>query len=86
MERVMKNANDHEPAWRDLLERQRDVLEEAAYMVLYRQEDPKEILSVALDQLRGRPYHEVFGSASAIREVIKAAIARNHNFVDQEFE
>ena len=84
--RVMRDADDHERNWRDLFDRQRATLEEAAYMVLFRPEEPKEILHFALDQLKNRPYQEVFGPASAIREVIKAAIARNQNFVDQDFE
>lgn len=54
-------------------------------MVLYRQEDPKEILRSAINQLKDRPFHEVFGPVCALREVIKAAIARNEGSMEQGF-
>jgi DNA-directed RNA polymerase specialized sigma24 family protein len=43
-------------------------------------------LSAAIDQLKNRPCHDPFGPASALREVIKAAIARNDSFIEQDFE
>ena len=82
----MKDANNHETMWRDLFEKQHATLEEAASMVLYRQEHPKEILCSAIDQLKNRPFHQVFGPVCALREVIKAAIARNEEYFEQDFE
>jgi len=82
----MKVASDHERKWKNLFERQRATLEEAAFMVLCRQEDPKETLCSAFNQLKNRPFHDVFGPVCAVREVIKAAIARNEDCFEQEFE
>ena len=82
----MKDASDHETKWRDLFEKQHVTLEEAAFMVLYRQEDPEEILSSAINQLKNRPFHDIFGPACALREVIKAGIARNEDSLEQEIE
>src|ERR1700757_1993792 len=75
--RVMKSTSDHEPKWRNLFDKQVATMEEAALMVLYRQEDPKEVLCSAINQLKNRPFDEVFAPISAVREVVKAAIARN---------
>src|SRR5271165_682156 len=75
--RVMKGTSDHEPKWRNLFDKQESAMEEAALMVLFRQEDPKEVLCSAINQLKNRPFDEVFAPISAVREVIKAAIARN---------
>ena len=82
----MKDSNNHETKWRDLFEKEHAILEEAAFMVLYRQEDPKEILHSAINQLKSRPFHEVFGPVCALREVIKAAIARNADPFEQNLE
>jgi hypothetical protein len=82
----VKNESDHEQRWIDLFEKQQATLEEAAIMVLYRQEDPREILCAAINELKLRPFHEVFGPVSAIREIIKAAIARNDDFIEHEAE
>lgn len=82
----MKDFNNHETKWRDLFEREHAILEEAAFMVLYRQEDPQEILYSAINQLKNRLFHEVFGPVCALREVIKAAIARNEEYFEQDFE
>ena len=82
----MKDASNNETKWRDLFEKEHAILEEAAFMVLYRQEDPKEILYSAINQLKNRPFHEVFGRVCALREVIKAAIARNEGCFEQDFE
>ena len=78
----MRIASDHEPKWRNLFDQHEATMERAALMVLRRQEDPKEVLCSAMNQLKNRPFDEVFGPISAVREVIKAAIAHN----DQEFE
>lgn len=80
----MKDASDHEPRWRDLFEKQRAKLEEAASMIAYREEDPKTILSSAINLLKDRPFDPVFGPVSAVREVIKAAIARNDEGSEEE--
>ena len=78
----MRIASDHEPKWRDLFDRQKARMDKAALMVLRRQDDPKEVLRTAINQLKDRPFDAVFGPISAVREVIKAAIAQN----DQEYE
>jgi hypothetical protein len=82
----MQDASNHQTEWRDLFEKLHTTLEEAAFMVLYRQEDPKEILCSAINQLKDRPFHEVFAPVCALREVIKAAIARNEGSFEQDFE
>jgi len=82
----VKDASNHETKWRDLFEKEHAILEEAAFIVLYRQEDPKEILFSAINQLKNRPFHEVFGPVCALREVIKAAIARNEDYFEQDSE
>lgn len=82
----MKNERDHERMWVDLFERQRATFEEAARMLLNRPTDPKEILRAAIEELKLRPFDEVFGPVSAIREVIKAAIARNEASIEEELE
>ena len=82
----MKDTSDHEAKWRDLFEKQHVTLEEATFLVLYRREDPKEVLCSAINQLKNRPFHDVFGPVCALREVIKAAIARNEDTFDQESE
>ena len=82
----MKDDSNHETKWRDLFEKQYATLEEAALMVLYRQEDPKEILRSAINQLKSRPFHAVFGPVCALREVIKTAIARNDDSSVPDFE
>lgn len=82
----MNQKRDREQEWQDLFEKQRATLEEAASMVLYRQDDPKEIVCAVMDKLKSRPFHEVFGPISALREVIKAAIARNCDSVEQDLE
>lgn len=79
----MKSTSDHEPKWRNLFDKHLANMEEAALMVLYRQEDPKEVLCSAINQLKNRPFDEVFGPISAVREVIKAAIARNDEESDE---
>jgi DNA-directed RNA polymerase specialized sigma24 family protein len=82
----MNDAGNHEMKWRDMFEKQRAILEEAAFMVLYRQEDPREILCSAINQLKDRPFHEVFGPVCALREVVKAAIARNEDSSEHDIE
>ena len=78
----MKMVSDYEPKWRNLFDKQEATIEKAALMVLLRQEGSKEVVCSAMNQLKDRPFDEVFGPISAVREVIKAAIARN----DQECE
>ena len=78
----MKVTSDHEAQWRNLFDKQQSTMEEAALTLLYRQEDPKEVLCSAINHLKNRPFDEVFGPICAVREVIKAAIARN----DEESE
>ena len=82
----MKEEINHEARWIDLFENQRVTLEEATYMVLYRQQNPREILADAIDEVKNRPFHELFALACALREVIKAAMVRNDRFVKQDFE
>src|SRR5271165_1499022 len=81
--RIMQGTSDHEPKWRSLFVKQESTLEEAALMVLFRQEDPKAVLCSAIDRLKNQPFDEAFGPISAIREVIKAAIARNDKESDE---
>ena len=82
----MNKASDYEPRWRNLFERQAATLEEAAHMLLCRQEDPKEILRSVVNQLKNQPFDDVFAPVCALREVIKAAIARNDESSGQDFE
>jgi hypothetical protein len=81
--RVMKIESDHELRWRKLFENQTATFEEATHMLLYRKEDPKQILSAAIGQLKDRRFDDVFAPVCALREVVKAAIARNEYFVEQ---
>ncbi len=82
----MNHKEEREQQWQNLFEEQRATFEEAASMVLNRQDDPREILFAAMDKLKSQSFHEVFAPVSALREVIKAAIARNFDSVEQDFE
>jgi len=53
-------------------------------MLLYRRESPEQILRTALTELEGRPFDEFFGCVSALRAVVKAAIAHNYTLIDAE--
>lgn len=59
-------------------------MKNAALMVLRRQGNANEVLCSAIDQLKDRPFDQVFGPISAVREVIKAAIAHNDREFDEE--
>lgn len=80
----MKIESDHEQRWRELFEKQTATFEEATYMLLRRKEDPKQILSAAIGRLKNRQFDDVFAPVCALREVVKAAIARNEDSIEPQ--
>ncbi len=80
------NGKSDQAKWRDLFQEQRVRLAQAARMLMCRQEDPNRILASALGELKDSRFDEVFGPAWAVREVVKATIARNQLAEKQEIE
>lgn len=71
----MTEVQIEEQMWRALFREQREHLTEVAEMLLCQNDSPEQILQTALEELEGSPFCETFGSASAVRAVVKAAIA-----------
>jgi hypothetical protein len=74
----MTRETIQEEKWRSLFQEQHARLVLAIETLLYRNESPEQILRAALTELEGRPFHEFFGQVSALRAVVKAAIAHNY--------
>jgi hypothetical protein len=84
---VMARLANQGDKWRILFHERRAELSAVAETLLFREISPEQILDSALTALEGSSFHEVFGPISAIRAVVKAAIAsscevRNFQFHD----
>ena len=77
----MKSQSDHELRWRELFEMRTATFEQAIHMLLCRKEEPTQVLSMAIRQLKNRQFDEVFAPVCALREVVKAAITHNRDSV-----
>ena len=80
----MTRATDHVGMWRTLFREEHSELAHAAEMTLYQRGSQEQILTTALTELEGRPFHEGFGLVSALRAVVKAAIAHNYQLLDPQ--
>ncbi len=80
----MTRVAEREDLWRRLFHEQHARLTAAAEAILHRKASTEQILRTALEDSEGRPFHEIFGPASALRSVVKAAIASNHTVNNHE--
>lgn len=80
----MRQKANHEEKWHTLFKKERTTLKIAATMILRRKASTESVLHSALEELEGRPFYEAFGLASALRSVVKAAIAYNQTVTDRE--
>lgn len=78
----MTRETNHEGMWRALFEEHHSQLTEAAEILLERSGSPEQILRTAFAELEHHPFYEPFGRISALRAVVKAAIAHNYTCVD----
>jgi hypothetical protein len=77
----MTRESIQEEKWRTLFQEQHARLVLTVETLLYRNESPEQILRAALTELEGGPFHEFFGQVSALRAVVKAAIAHNYTLL-----
>lgn len=78
----MTQAQIQEQRWRTLFREQHEFLSEVAEILLCQNDSPEQILQTALAELEGRPFCEPFERASAVRAVVKAAIAYDYCHFD----
>lgn len=83
-EEAMTRTTNQEEMWRALFQEEESRLSVAAEVLLQRNVFPDQILGTALEELKGSPFHEAFGRSSALRAVVKAAIAYNKTVVDHD--
>ena len=82
----MTRMTIQEDRWRTLFQEQRTALAVTAEMLSYRKVPTKQILSNALTELEGHPFHEGFASTFALRAAVKAALALNTEAADSPIE
>ena len=80
----MTRATDHVGMWRTLFREEHSELAHAAEMTLYQRGSQEQILTTALTELEDRPFHDGFGLVSALRAVVKSAIACNCQLLDPQ--
>jgi len=73
----MTQRANQEKMWQMLFEEERTGLTAAAEIISRRKESTASIIHSALEGLKGLPFYKPFGLASALRSVVKAAIANN---------
>lgn len=78
----MTREIDNGARWRALFEEHHMQLTEVAEILLDRCGSPEQILQKAFAGLEHYPFYEPFGQISAVRAVVKAAIANNYTSVD----
>ena len=78
----MRGKTNHEWMWSALFEEHHSQLAEVAEILLDRSGSPEQILQTAFAELEHHPLYEPFGPISAIRAVVKAAIAHNYTNID----
>jgi hypothetical protein len=78
----MTQAQIDEELWKALFTEQHEPLTEVAEMLLCRNDSTEQILQAALAELLEHPFCETFARASAIRAVVKAAIAYDYSHFD----
>lgn len=78
----MTRETNYEGMWRALFEEQHSQLAEVAEILVHRSGSPEQILQTALSELEHQPFNEPFGKTSALRAVVKAAIAFNYANID----
>jgi hypothetical protein len=83
---LMTRMTIQEDRWRTLFQEQRTALAVTAEMLSYRKVPTKQILSNALTELEGHPFHEGFASTFALRAAVKAALALNTEATDSPIE
>jgi hypothetical protein len=79
---AMMRTSHFEGMWKELFEEHHSQLSEVAEILLYRSHPAEQILSTAFAELEYRPFDDSFGKVSAIRAVVKAAIAHNYTLID----
>jgi hypothetical protein len=79
---VMKHETSRGGAWSALFAKHHSQLTEVAEILLHRSGSPDEIVQTAFAELEHRPFYEPFGKISAVRAVVKAAVAHNYISVD----
>jgi hypothetical protein len=80
----MTQVANQEEMWQMLFEEERARLMVAAEIISSRKESTDSIIHTALEGLKGLPFYKPFGLASALRSVVKAAIAYNLTVTGRE--
>lgn len=78
----MLRVTNHRGMWRELFEEQNSRLTEVVRILLHPSGPPVQILKTALAELEHHPFCAPFGTISALRAVVKAAIAHNYAIID----
>jgi hypothetical protein len=83
---VMARLGNQGDKWRILFHERRAELSAVAETLLFRKISTEGILDTALMALEGSLFHEVFGPISALRAVVKAAIASGCEVRNSQFQ
>lgn len=80
----MRQKVNQEGMWHALFKEEDTKLRIAALIIVNRKASTESILHAALQELEGGPFYEAFGLASALRSVVKTALAYNLGARDRE--
>lgn len=80
----MTKTADQVEMWKTLFKEERISLKIAASIISRRKGSTDSILDTAFEELQGRPFYEPFGLTSALRSVVKSAVACNLTVTDRE--
>jgi Sigma-70, region 4 len=78
----MIGKTNHAEMWRALFEEHHSQLAEVAEILLDCSGSPEQILQMAFAELEHHPLYKPFGQISAVRAVVKAAVAHNYTRID----
>lgn len=78
----MLRETNHVAKWRTLFEEHHSQLTEVAEILVHKSGSKEQILQTAIAELEHHPFYEPFGNTSAVRAVVKAAIAYNYTNID----